>query len=304
MLPVYNRSERIEAAIQSVLNQNFTDWELIIVDDASTDNTWNILQTFRNDKVKLLRNEQNQERCITRNKGIHHAAGEYITFIDSDDHHLPNHLDKLHKFIVSKGQPTAFFFTNAFNETESGVRSKRTCPNFELYDPFVYFLRYTVNPQRWAIHKDVMKKNLFDPKINICEDMDVSLRIVNSGVPVYQLNNRTTCYVAAEDSFTLGDSRKWERELEALQKIFKRQELKFFLPLRERWRLLSMCHFHLATKEFNESQSSPFWKHALLSLFMYPLGYNGKTTWPLIVMIVYKLPVLGRWIRGIRNKGA
>jgi hypothetical protein len=147
-----------------------------------------------------------------------------------------------------------------------------------------------------------MSKHLFDPEINICEDMDVSLRMVRSGTPIFQLDKRTTCYVAASDSFTHGDSRKWERELDALQKIFRRGELNGKLPIKERWRLLSMCHFHLASKAFDENGSVPFWKNAFRSLYLYPKGYNGKTTWPLFVMMVYELPVVGSWIRNIRNK--
>lgn len=301
IMPVYNRAARVESAVVSVNNQTFTDWELIIVDDCSTDNTWEVLQQFKSEKVRLLRNEKNAERCITRNNGIREAKGAYITFLDSDDYHLPEHLQELYLFIQEKRCPEAFFFTNAFNEQENGNRGERYCPTLSGVDPLVYFLRYTVNPQRWAVHQKVIAKHLFDPNINICEDMDVSLRIANTGVPVYQLEKRTTCYVAAKDSFTQSDSQKWERELQALKKIFDRAELKDKLPLKERWRLLSMCHFHLASKAFEQHGSAPFWKHAFPSLFLYPPGYNGKTTWPLFVMMVHRLPFIGNFVRTIKH---
>ncbi|MCB9187612.1 MAG: hypothetical protein H6601_12810 [Flavobacteriales bacterium] len=147
-----------------------------------------------------------------------------------------------------------------------------------------------------------MSKHLFDPNINICEDMDVSLRIVNSGVPIFQLARFTTFYVAASDSFTHGDLKKWERELDALKKIFNRPELQGKLQLRERWRLLSMCHYHLAIKAFEKDVLLTFWHHALLSFFLYPRGYNGKTMKPLAVMMLYSIPILGRMFKAIRNQ--
>ena len=239
---------------------------------------------------------------MTRNNGIKNSIGEYIAFLDSDDQHCPEHLQELHGLIIARNKPEAFFFSNAYNKFEDGSIAERHCPTFTEYNPYSYFLHYTVNPQRWAVHRNIMSKHLFDPNINICEDMDVSLRMVNSGTPIFQLNKRTTYYVAASDSFTHGDARKWERELDSLGKIFSRKELKGKLPLIERWRLLSMCHFHLATKAFEQNGSIQFWKHAFSSLFLYPQGYNGETTWPLFVMMVYELPVLGNWIRSIRSK--
>lgn len=300
-MPVYNRAERVGQAIQSIIDQTFEDWELIVVDDYSTDNTWEVIQTFQSAKIRVLRNDHNLERCLSRNRGIEASTGEYIAFLDSDDHHLPEHYEELNKFILGTERPKAFFFTNAFNESENGFRSNRICPSFEKYDPYVYFLRYTVNPQRWAVHRDVMMNNLFDPEINICEDMDVSLRIVNSGSPVYQLKKRTTCYVAASDSFTYGDSRKWERELDALEKIFARPEIEPKLPKKEKLRLKSMCHYHLAAKEFERGKFQTFWPHALTSFWQFPGSYNGKTNYPLFVMMVYSIPGVGPFLRKMRS---
>ena len=144
--------------------------------------------------------------------------------MDSDDYHLPEHLEKLYVFIQSKQDKEAFFFTNAWDETEEGVRSERNCPLVEELETEVnlykYFLRYTVNPQRWCVHRSIFEKVKFDPEVTICEDMYTSLRIVNEGFPVYQLNERTTVYVAAADSFTHGDTQKCEKELFYLKRIF------------------------------------------------------------------------------------
>jgi len=301
IIPLYNRRSRIDSAVHSVLSQAFTDWELIIVDDASTDGSWEHIQSYTDQRIRVLRNEVNSERCVTRNKGIATAKGEYICFLDSDDYHLSNHLEALHSFISSQLRKKAFFFTNAWDEDEQGNRTERHCPNLIKYDPFIYFLRYTVNPQRWAVHRLVMQRQLFDPAINICEDMDTSLRIVAYGVPVYQLTERTTCYVAAADSFTHGAPDKWERELANLKRIFTKPELKDLLPKKETDRLLSMCHFHLAQIAFEKNDLSNVRKHVFRSFLLCPSGYNGKTNIPLSVMLLYSLPFLGPLVRRVNK---
>jgi GT2 family glycosyltransferase len=285
-------------ALESVRAQTFTDWELIVVDDASTDATEEAVNAFvqKDTRIRYLKNESNLERCISRNRGIEASSGKYICFLDSDDYHLTEHLQKVYNFIQEKGEPEAFFFTNSWDETADGIRTERHCPDFDSLDPFTYFLQYTVNPQRWCVHRNILQQHRFDPEITICEDMDTSLRMVAAGVPVFQLKERTTVYVAAPDSFTHGAKDKWERELDNLEKIFFRAELKGRLPRREKNRLRSMCRYHLARKAFEQGKSWAVWGHGVESFLLYPKGYNGRTNKPLAVMQLYTLPALGKWL--------
>ncbi len=307
IIPTYNRGHAIKHAVDSVLKQTFQDFEIIIIDDASTDHTKEVVSLIEDDRVHYILNQTNQERCRSRNIGISKAKGEYICFLDSDDYHLPEHLEKLYAFIQSKNEKEAFFFTNASDETEDGVRTERLCPkllvssastnvpdNQSLTEAlevnlYTYFLRYTVNPQRWCVHRSIFEKVKFDPEVIICEDMDTSLRIVNIGYPVYQLNERSTVYVAASDSFTLGDSQKWEKELFYLKRIFAKKELKGKLPLFERNRLLSMCYFHLSCKNFALKYRFKTIRYSIQSFFLYPKGYNGKTKKILVVNLLYSI---------------
>jgi len=301
IIPVYNRIGRIDGAVNSMLSQTFIDWELIIVDDGSTDGTWEHIQTYEDKRIHVIHNAVNSERCVTRNNGILHSSGLYICFLDSDDHHLPEHLEKLHRFINQEGRPEAFFFTDAWNEDEDGNRTERHCPTFVNHDPFTYFLRYTVNPQRWAVHRNVMRKHLFDPEVNICEDMDTSLRMVADGVRIFQLRERTTCYVAASDSFTHGASNKWERELMNLERIFKKPHLVGKLKRKETNILKSMCHFHIGQKALLEANRTKTIWHGLLSFILCPEGYNKKTNKSLVFSITYSLPVIG-YVMSLRLK--
>jgi glycosyltransferase involved in cell wall biosynthesis len=301
-LPVYNREKRISRAIQSILDQEFEDWELIIVNDASMDGTKEILDEIQHPSIKVIHNEKNLERCNSRNVGIEQACGEFICFLDSDDYHLPEHLKKLYELIKSKNFKPAFYFSNSFNETEEGYRTERFCPEYTKDKPYHYFLNYTVNPQRWVVHHAIFDKVKFDPEVIICEDMDTSMRIVANNFPVYQLNERTTIYVAATDSFTHGDSQKWEKELFYLKRIFNKKELQGKLPIFSKWRLLSMCYFHLANKNQKDRKILKMYQNALRSFFLYPKGYNGRTNFPMLVMMINEFPFFGRFLQFIRHR--
>ncbi|EJS75292.1 glycosyltransferase family 2 protein [Bacillus cereus] len=120
IVPTYNASKFIEETIHSVLNQSFQDWELIIIDDCSTDNTVQKLNEFKKSdqriRVKVL--EENSGAAIARNMGIDMAKGRYIAFLDSDDLWLPKKLEKQLDFM--KKNNIAFSFTGYEIITEAG----------------------------------------------------------------------------------------------------------------------------------------------------------------------------------------
>jgi len=100
ILPSYNRAHLIERAIISVLLQSYNNIELIIVDDASSDNTVKIIKKFTYDpRVKYIIHDKNQGAAASRNSGIKIARGEYIAFLDSDDYWAPNKLEIQHNYI-------------------------------------------------------------------------------------------------------------------------------------------------------------------------------------------------------------
>jgi GT2 family glycosyltransferase len=153
-----------------------------------------------------------------------------------------------------------------------------------------YFLNYTVNPQRWCVENTVAKTILFDPQIVICEDLDFSLRTVQAGIQIIQIPLQSTVYVASADSFTHGDSQKWEKELHYLKRIFSKPSLKKKLPVKDVKRLLSMCYYHLSSKSYRSKQRRKTVYFALKSLFLFPKGYKFGIRKDLFVLIVVSLP--------------
>jgi len=89
IIPTYNNKSTIRRAIDSVVHQTYTDWELIVVNDASTDTTKAILKNYQyhlgEDKIKIITNPKNIGPGLSRRKAIHEANGEFVTFLDSDD---------------------------------------------------------------------------------------------------------------------------------------------------------------------------------------------------------------------------
>jgi glycosyltransferase involved in cell wall biosynthesis len=101
VIPVYNREKYIGAAIDSILAQTFTHFELLVIDDGSTDKTQEVVQSYRDPRIRLVCNETNEGIPRTRNKGIHLAHGEYLAFLDSDDWAYPERLAKQVAFLDS-----------------------------------------------------------------------------------------------------------------------------------------------------------------------------------------------------------
>jgi len=94
IIPTYNRAHLVSRAIQSVLNQTYQDFEIIVVDDTSADNTEEVIKSFNDPRIRYMRHEQNRGGSAARNTGIKATKGEYIAFLDSDDEWLPEKLGR------------------------------------------------------------------------------------------------------------------------------------------------------------------------------------------------------------------
>src|SRR5688572_11820056 len=99
IMPVYNCSEYVHDAIESILGQTFTDFELIIIDDASTDNTKQVVKSFADPRINLIEKSDNSGLSSSLNMGIDIAKGEFIARMDGDDISLPERLQKQVEFL-------------------------------------------------------------------------------------------------------------------------------------------------------------------------------------------------------------
>ena len=124
IMPSYNTGKFIAESIQSVLAQTYTNWELIIVDDASPDNTDEVVASFADDRIRYFKNETNSGAAVSRNRALREAKGKWIAFLDSDDLWKPEKLQKQIAFMEENGYH--FSYTNYYEIDEAskplGVR--------------------------------------------------------------------------------------------------------------------------------------------------------------------------------------
>lgn len=111
IIPVYNRAHIMSRAIDSVLNQTFEDFELLIVDDCSTDNISEVIGKYSDKRIKYIQSDSNQGAAAARNRGIEVSKGEYISLLDSDDFYEPDFLEETLKTLAKTPDNVGFMWT-------------------------------------------------------------------------------------------------------------------------------------------------------------------------------------------------
>jgi glycosyltransferase involved in cell wall biosynthesis len=134
IIPTYNRADHVGRGIRSVLTQTFQDFEVLIVDDGSTDKSEEIVRGFNDSRILYLRRDTNGGAAAARNTGIQAARGEYIAFLDSDDEWLPEKLEKQLAKFKSIGRSAALIYTHMLlKDLKTGMVFKPTNPSYEGY---------------------------------------------------------------------------------------------------------------------------------------------------------------------------
>lgn len=126
IIPVYNRADLITETIESVLKQSFTDFEIVLVDDGSTDGSYEVIQQHatKDPRLRAYRFDENKGRCAARNKGLDLAQGEWICYLDSDDQYYPNHLQTIADLIGEYPEQLAFATDQHINDTLKEYKNK------------------------------------------------------------------------------------------------------------------------------------------------------------------------------------
>jgi glycosyltransferase involved in cell wall biosynthesis len=294
IIPLYNRANIISKAIISVLNQTFQDFELIIVDDCSSDASIDVVKKYQeqDSRIKLLVNEKNQERCISRNRGIEESQGKYICFLDSDDEFLTFHLQLIYDKIVSSWIKKALFFTNAFQTDNFEKLQERICPKLDGYNLFEYILIYTFNPARVAIHYEILNEFKFDNKIPGIEDLDLWLHIA-SKFPIIQIEDRTIIYNIHNESYTVAAPNRYKRELLYFKYVFSKETIKKLLPVKAKNRLLSMCHYNYSVALSGSFYPFKIHYHIVRAFLLYPKGYNINSNKTMLIIFLDQIPIVG-----------
>ncbi|MCX7957121.1 MAG: glycosyltransferase [Endomicrobia bacterium] len=180
VIPTYNRVSFVIEAIESVFNQTYKDFEVIVVNDCSQDNTEKILTNRYGNKIKIISHSSNLGLSAARNSGINYSNGEYIAFLDDDDIWLPNKLEEQISFME-----THRFLWSATNGKIFSIEKQKVLYYHndiqKAYDGYVLYRLFFDNfigPSSVIINKRIFEKvgGFYDEKI-VAEDWDMWLRI-------------------------------------------------------------------------------------------------------------------------------
>lgn len=204
--PVYNAAEYIAQTIKSVQAQTYSNWEMLIVDDCSTDNTIQVVENFcrEDERIRLIKHEKNQGASKTRNTALANATGEYIAFLDGDDLWAPEKLEKQLAFMEENGYVLTYTAYQMFysEKNEKGkiiyVPSKMTYEEI-YYNTAIACLTVMVNRE--------VAGDFEMPVIDHAEDQCTWQSILKRGYVAYGLNENLASYRISANSLT-GNKRK------------------------------------------------------------------------------------------------
>lgn len=183
----YNSSKYIVQTVESALNQSFQDFEIVVVDDGSTDNTAKIISGFGDKRIRYFYQE-NRGLSAARNKTIEFSKGQYITFLDHDDLWLPEKLEK-QVAILDKDTSVGLVYSNFFVFDDIKMTRSAAYKN-EL--PSGYIFKESINDYKVGILSVMVRKSLvsgltqlFDEELEVIEDYDFFMRILYDTMAYY-----------------------------------------------------------------------------------------------------------------------
>lgn len=177
IIPTFNRSGVLPRAINSVFAQTFHDFEIIVVDDCSTDDTAKVVSSFFDGRIRYIRHEHNKGGGASRNTGIRAAVGEFVAFLDSDDEWLPLKLEKqLRLFSDAKVGVVYCGFVYLNSEHEKGQEALHPLPKDPREELLV--LNFIGPTSVVVIRKALLQKTGgFDEQMPSCQDWDLYLNL-------------------------------------------------------------------------------------------------------------------------------
>jgi glycosyltransferase involved in cell wall biosynthesis len=223
VLPAYNATRFLRESVESMLVQTFTDFELVVIDDCSTDDTWAMVQEYaaRDPRVVALRNERNLKLAKTLNRGIAAARGRFIIRMDADDVSEPDRVRRQVEFLEAHPEVGIVGSTMRIVDEEGAVLGMRRYHlahedirrHIFLYSPFCH--------PATAMRKEVLDRaGLYDPEYNPAEDYELYFRIgmhanfANLEEPLLRYR------VVKGTSMTTGATRRMERTTIAVRRKY------------------------------------------------------------------------------------
>jgi len=223
VIATYNRAKLLSATLDSILNQKFRDFEVIVVDDGSSDETARVVESYGH-RVKYLY-QKNQGPSAARNFGVRHAMAEWISIQDSDDLCLPNHLDVLHGYVKSHSKVGMVFANGDYlggpvhnrqtiiPESKSVRLASRPIRLEDLFDKSIVRLQAGL-----IAKKSYDEIGGHDESLRICMDLDLAFRIWAS-YPMAYLDQVVFSYRKHDGNISADQERRLCENIRVIEKL-------------------------------------------------------------------------------------
>lgn len=233
IIPTYNRGWVIKESIDSVLNQSISDFEIIVVDDGSTDETLEILKQYGNN-ISVV-HKTNEGPAIARNFGANKAKGDYLVFLDDDDIFFPFTLEVYNMVITSKNFPPYVFGQNIFFNTRKEIPVVNELNKIEVVTYRDYFSKdrfMFTSCSMMVIRKEIFHKiegfrSKYTKPILVHEDFHLLLKIGEFGPAVVILNPKLYGYRIHDDNSVKNISRVLKSQIVLINELKRDENLKY-----------------------------------------------------------------------------
>lgn len=213
IMPTFNREKTLLRAIKSVLNQSYKNWELIVIDDGSTDKTSEVVSCIDDNRLNYY-HQENKGRSAARNTGISLATGDFICFLDSDDIFYEDHLENLQEQIYQRKFAKALFHTR-YNKNINNEIISQPPQQFDPTNKLSQVVDDIFTIHSVAIHKEILYEEFFNDDLIYWEDLDLWIRIALK-YPIFKINKYTVEYIFHDSNTVAWNKHNLDEKLKTL----------------------------------------------------------------------------------------
>ena len=269
IITTFNSANYISKAINSITKQNYSNYEVILVDDCSTDGTLNFIEKNYKKKIKIFSTDKNfGGPAKSRNIGIQNSTGEWISFLDADDFWFQNRLYHFDQFIKNNPESDVFCSNEIKYNIDTGKKNKI------FHGPFSdnFFNNLLINgnnlsPSATMVKRDFIRKNkiLFDenPELIGVEDYDFWLNLAKNKANFYFINKILNIYQIHKENISNNGQKHMENTINAINKNFE------FLQIKNKKKIYSyrifMIRFSFLINELRKKKN--FFKNLFKTIF-------------------------------------
>lgn len=224
-MTVYNGERFLREAIESCLEQTYSNLELIIMDDGSIDSSLEIINSFHDDRIILLLNESNKGQSYSRNRGIKESTGEYIAIMDADDVAYPDRIEGQIDYLKFEGADICFSWADLIDSEGNVIGVKRTTVNQNLLRAKLLFECPLIHPTAfWRKSVFVLNNLWYDEQYTYAQDYElwsrairqVNFAVLEESLLKFRFRNEASISFAKVD------------KQEAFRKIISERQIKLF----------------------------------------------------------------------------